>query len=68
LAARPPLRPLPCPSCAHVMGHTDGERLYLGVSCYALQTVTLHCSRDGCGGRLTWRAWSLPSRRRDGRD
>jgi hypothetical protein len=50
------------------MGHTDGERLYLGVSCYALQTVTLHCSRDGCGGRLTWRAWSLPSRRRDGRD
>lgn len=51
----------PIPACRALMGTTDGQRLYLG-TCSIERLVTLHCTRQGCGGHRVWR----PASQRNG--
>jgi hypothetical protein len=50
-----PLASLPCPNpeCGRILARTDGERLIMDAS-YTVKTTTLHCTRPGCSGRVTW--------------
>lgn len=50
-----PMADMHCPvdGCGRVMAQTDGRALYLA-TCSITRTVTLHCTRHGCSGRLTW--------------
>lgn len=42
-----------CPRCRAVLAVSDGVRLDLG-AVFCTRTVTLHCARACCGGRVVW--------------